>query len=318
MKHALAQVWQGRMDAADSTIDRLAEQPGRSDVFLLNSRAEVALATLRIDSAGIFTTRWRAKPHMNSTVPPLEILIALARARGRLSEARTLASEAEALSVGVGIPSNVLEESVTRASEDLWLRGRPADAQRRLDSLFQARPIRSLGRLDERILGLRAAALYAASGRPSRARSILTDVMDAADSVSRRALHAHQYLALGEIAIAEGRPVDAMAAFRRSDVAADGFPVSACVVCVLPGLARAAERAGWRDSSRTLWERYVTTPSPKRGESDSWFLAIAYRELRRLYDDAGNREKSAEFAHRRADLWRNADFELRQQVSKNH
>ena len=92
-----------------------------------------------------------------------------------------------------------------------WLRGRPAHAQRRLDSLFAARPFESLGTLDERIQGLRAAALYAASGRPDRARSILTRVLAAANSVQRRALHSHQQVAIGEIALAEGRPQDALA-----------------------------------------------------------------------------------------------------------
>ena len=149
------------------------------------------------------------------------------RVRGRVGEPQTFWSEAEARSVATGTPVRVLAQPVGTASDDLWLLGRPADARRRLDSLFRTRPIASLGRLDERIDGLRAAALYAASW-PDRARSIRDSVMNAADSVSRRALHSHQQVGLGEIALAEGRPLDAMAAFRRSDVAADGLPVSPC------------------------------------------------------------------------------------------
>ena len=93
--------------------------------------------------------------------------------------------------------------------------------------------------------------------------------------------------------------------------------MSPCVVCVLPRLARAADRAGWADSSRVLWERYVTTPSDMRLESDSWFLAMAYRELRRLHAKAGDLRKSADFDRRLADLWRNADPELRERISRS-
>jgi hypothetical protein len=289
-------------------------RPERTDAFWLHSRARVAVATLWFDSAALFVARLRAT---NSTDPPFDLLISLARVRGRVGESRTFWSEAEARSVAAGTPARVLAEPVATASDDLWLRGRPADARRRLDSLFRTRPIASLRRLDERIDGLRAAALYAASGRAERARSILDSVMTASDSVSRRALHSHQQLALGEIAIAEGRPLDAMTAFRRSDVAADGLPVSACVVCVLPALARAAERAGLADSSRALWERYVTTASDQRLESDSWFLAMAYRELRRLYAEAGDPLKSADFHRRLADLWSNADPDLRHTMSRS-
>jgi hypothetical protein len=313
MHLALAQIGLGRIAAADSTTARLEARSGRAEAFSLNARVRVALATLRFDSAALFANRWRA----TTTDPPLNLLIALARVRGRVGESRTFWSEAEAHNVAAGTPARVLGEPVATANDDLWLRGRPAVALRRLDSLFRTRPILSLVRLDERIDGLRAAALYAASGHPERARTILDSVMAAADSVSRRALHSHQRVALGEIAIAEGRPVDAMAAFRWSDVAADGLPASACVVCVLPALARAAERAGWADSSRALWERYVTTPSDMRLESDSWFLAMAYRELHRLHAEAGNQLKSADFHRRLADLWKDADPELLQTMRRS-
>ena len=308
---ALAQIGQGRVAAADSTIARMEARAEATDAFWLGSRVRIALATLRFDSAAIFTRTLRAISKANSTVPPLDIQISLARVRGRIGESRTFWSEAEARGAASGTPPSVLATPVYTASDDVWLRGRPDDAHRRLDSLFRTRPAVSLGRLDERILGLRAAALYAASGRPARARSILNDVMAAVDSVTRRALHSPEQVALGEIALAEGRPLDAMEAFRRSDAAADGLPVSACVVCVLPRLARAADRAGWADSSRTLWERYVTTASDERLESDSWFLAMAYRELRRLHAEEGNHQKSAEFDRRLAELWGNADPELR-------
>jgi hypothetical protein len=139
--------------------------------------------------------------------------------------------------------------------------------------------------------------------------------MTTPDTVLRRAMYSQHQVVLGEIAIAEGRPLDALAAFRRSDIAADGLPVSSCVVCVLPGLARATASAGWADSSRAFWERYVTTASAQRLISDSWFLAMAYRELRRLYAESGDKPKADHFHRRLAELWRNADSELRDRMN---
>jgi hypothetical protein len=44
---------------------------------------------------------------------------------------------------------------------------------------------------------------------------------------------------------------------------------------------------------------------------------MAYRELRRLYAEAGNQQKSDDFHRRLADLWKDADPELLQTVSRS-
>ena len=162
---------------------------------------------------------------------------------------------------------------------------------------------------------VRAAVRYAAAGRPDRARPIIDAIIATSDSIARRAIHALRYTALGEIALAEDRPHEAMAMFRESDRAADGLPASRCAVCILPGLARAAEQAGWADSSRSYWERYVTTPSLDRLATDQWFLAMGYRRLDALYGEAGDRTKADECRATLAELWRNADPELRPLVA---
>jgi hypothetical protein len=82
-------------------------------------------------------------------------------------------------------------------------------------------------------------------------------------------------------------------------------------VCILPALARAAERAGWADSARIFWERYVTTPSLDRLQADQWFLAMAYRKLAALYTAAGHRAKAEEYSAKLVNQWRDADPELR-------
>jgi hypothetical protein len=181
----------------------------------------------------------------------------------------------------------------------------------RLDRLFAVHPARSVGPIQDRMDAMLAASLYAAAGRPAVARSIVDAIMATADSLAQRAVHPLRLAALGEIALAEGRPREAMQLFRGSDLAADGLPATRCAVCILPALARAAERAGWADSARIFWERYVTTPSLDRLQADQWFLAMAYRKLAELYTAAGDRAKAGEYSAKLVNQWRDADPELR-------
>jgi hypothetical protein len=158
---------------------------------------------------------------------------------------------------------------------------------------------------------VRGADLYAAAGRPDRAKTILAAVMATSDSIGRRAVYSSRLTALGEIALAEGRPRDAMTLFHQSDLAADGLPATRCAVCIFPRLARAADRAGWADSARFYWERYVTTVSLDRLASDQWFLATAYRRLAESYSLAGEATKAAEYRAKLDQLWVNADPAVR-------
>jgi tRNA A-37 threonylcarbamoyl transferase component Bud32 len=135
----------------------------------------------------------------------------------------------------------------------------------------------------------------------------LTPTLATSDSISRRAVYSSRLMALGEIALAEGRPRDAMTLFHESDLAPDGLPATRCAVCVFPRLARAAERAAWADSARIYWERYVTTVSLDRVATDQWFLAMAYRRLGESYASAGDAEKAADYRAKLEKLWVNAD-----------
>jgi len=112
------------------------------------------------------------------------------------------------------------------------------------------------------------------------------------------------------LALAEGRYNDAIQLFRQSDLAADNLPVNACSVCTLPYLARVADRAGWADSSRIYWERYVTEASMDRTRTDQWFLATAYRRLAALYSASGNTAIPVAYRRKLGELWKHADADL--------
>jgi eukaryotic-like serine/threonine-protein kinase len=311
-----ARVGQGRIADADSLVmSQLVRRP--DDTSLLRAQVRLALAALRLDTAATLANR--ALRSGNEWWDGMIIALArIARARGRLSEAHRLDARADSMYADFLRAARfdpVFDRPVSLAAEELWLRRNPSQAIARLDTVFTAHPVRSLSQIQDRMDAVRGAALYAAAGRPDRARRIIDAIMATSDSIALRAIHPLRHTALGEIALAEGRPREAMAMFQESDRAADGLPASRCAVCILPGLARAAERAGWADSARSYWERYITTPSLDRLATDQWFLAMGYRRLDALYAEAGEPAKADAYRVKLAELWRSSDADLQRGTS---
>jgi tetratricopeptide (TPR) repeat protein len=119
-----------------------------------------------------------------------------------------------------------------------------------------------------------------------------------------------------EIARAEGRYTDAIANYRRGDVAPDG-PVDACTVCLPLALARAFDEAGMRDSAIVAYETYVRTPFAARFSDvfDGAQLPRIHERLGQLYDAAGDTTRALSNYAAFVELWRNADRVLQPRVS---
>jgi len=117
--------------------------------------------------------------------------------------------------------------------------------------------------------------------------------------------------ALAEIALEAGRVEDAIEEFRDSDV---GY----CVLCPLPGLARAYEAAGESDSVIAVLERYATTPWFYRFFGDDYdrgpLLGPTYERLGGLYDARGDPENAVKYYAMFVELWAEADEELQPRV----
>jgi DNA-binding SARP family transcriptional activator len=317
MQHLVdARIGQRRIAGADSLVmSQLVRRP--NDAGLLRARVRIALAALRLDTAAAVADRALGARN-ESRGAMLAALAGIARARGQLTEAHRLDAKADsgyAAFLRATRFDPVLDRPVSLAAEELWLRGNPSQAIARLDEVFTAHPVSTLRQIQDRMDAVRAAALYAAAGRPDRARPIIDAISATSDSIALRAIHSLRHTALGEIALAENRPREAMAMFRESDRAADGLPASRCAVCILPALARAAERAGWADSARSYWERYVTTPSLDRLATDQWFLAMGYRRLDALYAEAGDRAKADAYRAKLTELRRSSDADLQRYTS---
>jgi hypothetical protein len=301
---ARAQTARGEYAAADSTVARrrlLLGQKETGSVALM-----LALNTLRFDSAETLLER---APKANEVAT--EIRTRLLRLRGRLAEAHVLADRLDSMHANIAAAAGARFDpaagrSLALAREALWLKHDPAAAVATLDTRWRSAP--QIHDIQDRIDGTQAAALYAAAGQATKARALLVTFESGADTIANRATYEHRQAALAEIALAEGKFADAMHLFRASDLGPDGLPVSACAVCVLPNLARVAERAGWSDSVRVFWEAYVSQPAIERLKTDQWFLSAAYEKLAVLANVRGDPE--------RATTYRGALLGLRRQVQR--
>lgn len=288
-----SQLGQGKYGEAESTLAvRRSTHPG--DRANLGLELLIRLSTVQLDSAESLLAR------LPNTGLFMRNRSSLYRLRGRPDEAHRMdawldssaAASAEAAGARFDSTSG---RALTAAREALWLAGDTAAALAALDRRWRS-DSRAID-VQERIDGMIAAGLYAAVGKPAIARAIVTRVERGADSIAKRGFHEYREAAFGEIALAEGKFADALRHFRASDLAADGLPASECAVCVLPHLARVADRAGWSDSARVFWEDYVNRPSNSRLASDQWFLAMAYGRLIALGSKRGD---SATIAYRDA------------------
>ena len=135
----------------------------------------------------------------------------------------------------------------------------PTEAAR-VDSTVDHIPFRELPMIDRPYLF--SAALLARVGKPEKARAMLARYRSEMTDTSIVRVQADLFHGvLGEIALASGKPREALDEFRRSDIAFDGAPADECVPCLPFDLARAYDAAGKPDSAAMMFERYLSTPA---------------------------------------------------------
>jgi tetratricopeptide (TPR) repeat protein len=122
---------------------------------------------------------------------------------------------------------------------------------------------------------------------------------------------------LGEIALASGKPREALDEFRRGDIGFDGAPANECTPCLPFDLARAYDAAGKPDSAAMMFEKYLSTPVwlKANGDMDGVRLPAIRERLGQLYEGMGNTLKAIENYRAFIGLWKNADPELQPRVA---
>ena len=233
--------------------------------------------------------------------------------RGRLGEAEQhyRQFEVEAAELGAAMPK--LVDSANFAALDAWLRGRPQRAIQRLDAALTIHPLSSIPEQDRPYTLL--ARLYAVAGRPDRARAMLNQFAQLKDTAFVRSRDPGVHEALGEIALAEKRYGDAIAEFRRGDVAPDGKPATDDPIRIHFNLGRAFDLLNQPDSAIAELEAFTNTRYDGRPDDDWFALAGTHKRLGELYDAKGDREKAVSHLSKFVELWKNADPELQPAVA---
>jgi DNA-binding SARP family transcriptional activator/uncharacterized protein HemY len=306
---------QGKLEEAEATFRRFAARFSGSSLGVIRA---LHLAAGRGDYAAAqsHAQAWRTATREDLL---MQLLVArhqvdLASLSGSLSEAERHVLEVDELSHRRGLPSDRLRETLHLAHLEVTLGRSAAGALERVEQTVRMIPRSELSVQDRPYADL--AALYARAGQPGRARALLEEWEAAVPAALRRRsgqVRARPFWgrtlpwALGEIALAEGRPDEAVHQFRQANHAS-------CLICTLPHLGRAYEAAGRPDSAIAVYERYLRTPFAFRLFYDAEWRAPVLERLGQLHEAHGDHARAAEHYRSFIEVWQAADPELQPRV----
>jgi len=230
---------------------------------------------------------------------------------GRLHAAA--AYRAEALAANRREPTT---HGLSDAMVDVAVMGATPALAARVDSVVDAIPFRELPMIDRPYLF--AAGMLARVGKPDKARAMLARYRAEMTDTSIARLRSNEvHYVLAEIALASGKPDEAITEFRRSDIGFDGAPPDECAPCLSFNLARAYDAAGQPDSAAMMFERYLATPFAFKVDVDLDPVRVPaiHERLGQLYEQMGNMPKAIEHYRAFIELWKNADPELQPRVA---
>ena len=309
---AIAVIDEGKLAEAESLAATLRNLYPGTVMSLMD--ANVLYAQGKTDSAMARLSQARTSdrsPFARATA--VHALSVMAWGRGRLAEGTRLAAEAWAMDRQNGSPPPPLVPEFDSAAIDVWFLDQPARATRLLDAALMRTPLRTIPDVERN--DYQIATAYALAGHPDRARALLAQyATEVQDSSLQRVTQPDRHNALAEVALAERRPLDAIAEFRQGDQLPDG-PATECSDCLSVNLGRAFDAANMPDSVIANYERYIATPNFGRPFRDAFYLAGVQKRLGELYEAKGNRAKAAEHYLAFVDLWKNADPELQPAVT---
>jgi tetratricopeptide (TPR) repeat protein len=159
---------------------------------------------------------------------------------------------------------------------------------------------------------------YAFLDRPVQAREwYRRNETAATDTVNERLELQFRQRTLAGILAAEGRHLDAVTEYRKSDRLPDG-PQSNCMVCLPMQLAFTFDAAAMPDSAIFYQELALATYDPNRISDviDPVIVPLFSERLGQLYEARGDRVKAVEHYRRFVQLWAKADPELQPRVAE--
>ena len=303
---AQAQMAQGKMKEARATLAEMGRRSPQS-VYRHAVLSGYFAANQQFDSSRIQLDSVRLlsrDPTDQSTAALAGGAVALTQ--GQLAEAERQARDFQAAGLRRGLPEDYLEGAVRIAQAQAIYRADRAGAVRTLDAALADHPLTTLPAFDRPYAQL--ATAYAMAGQPAKARALLKEY-EAVVPVGIRRGDAVGERAQGYLALAEGRPQDAITAFQA------WWDKSGCTNCALADMGRAYDMAKQPDSALAVYQRAVQNPGGMLSLLDyQWGLADSYRRLGELYDSKGDKQKALDNYGRFVSLWKKADPELQPQV----
>ena len=296
--------WEMLYDAALARGDAaLVDSLRRTMSSVPSPRTPIVVANDRAVSAGEYTSVAKRLDSILATKPDIDIAgpvssqrFRLQLMRGQLSAAeRDITGLLEAMAAKVD-PSALFEGEANIAEARIVALDDSVGARTRLAKL-DAAIARSKTPLEDQKTLYRAFA-HARAGNVAQARRLLAS----AEPLLPRDTTWRLWIS-GEIALAEGRPADAVRAFRRL-VGAEMF----CVICGSGALARSYDALGQRDSVVAIYERMLASHDPEnRWGEDVFERARALKRLGELYEERGNVAQAVRRYRDFVELWKDAD-----------
>jgi tetratricopeptide (TPR) repeat protein len=229
-------------------------------------------------------------------------LASLSALRGRVGEAEAYLDQAADHARRVGASALALTALLSNVDYEHLLRGDTAAALRRMTAVLRQEPPGRMRPADRPYASLIMTAAW--MGDAGRARALLAEAAALPDSVFQFAT-ADSLGIEGMIALAEGRPRDAIRSLSR----VPGLPF--CTgTCGLFILATAYDRAGIADTAVAIYERYLAVTVFDRIWEDGAVLPVVLRRLGAVLEARGEGRRAAGYYRRLADLWAGADRQL--------
>jgi eukaryotic-like serine/threonine-protein kinase len=296
-----AQIAQGAVSRADSTVALWASKsPGDPGM----RAARMMAPTWRHDYS---EAERRAHEWIATTSSPfwkeqaMGDLGSIESTQGHLARADVQIREAAAFDESNGLMGMYYRRMAQLAQMNFRHQVRVDEAMAALTEARTKHPFGSTDPSDRQYPQL--AIAYALGGRVDEARSLMNEYARTVPQAAQKS-DPDRYEALGSIALADGRPDEAIKYFRQARVE------NQCVTCGAFEAAEAFAKLGQPDSAMAYYEQYLSTGGPMRVRQDADHLAATYQRLGELYEAKGDRAKARDYYAKLLDLWKTADPEL--------
>jgi tetratricopeptide (TPR) repeat protein len=307
------QLVQGRITEARRTLaDMKRDFPG--GFYTERSEAWVSWSAGGLDSAAAVNARLLRSKSLLTRDIGARAEATLTGGRGQLRRYAELSKSVDAIADSARTNRDRLTRTAQRIVALAVYRRDAPRGVKELDSLAAANPQARVPVLDRSDLEI--AAAYAQLGQPAKAKPLVAEFERSATREERLIRWGAWQAAQGEVALAEGKANDALAAFRRSTAADSGKLESSSSSFPANRFARAYDLAGQRDSAIVNYERYLQLSQLFGFANAAPLLPNSLRRLGELYEAKGDATNAIGKYETFVKLWKDADAELQPQVAE--